>query len=98
MSNKGFGNGKATLDNGYGMFLDKLKYKLEERGKAFVKIDKFFASSQICSCCKNKQKMPLKIRTYNCPVCGNTIDRDLNAAINIKNEGVRIFKEEHKLV
>ena len=97
MSNKGFGNGKATLDNGYGMFLDKLKYKLEEKGKAFVKIDKFFASSQTCSCCKNKQKMPLKIRTYNCPVCGNTIDRDLNAAINIRNEGVRIFKEELNL-
>ena len=42
MSNKGFGNGKATLDNGYGMFLKMLEYKLADRGKYFVKVDKWF--------------------------------------------------------
>ena len=50
MSNKGFGNGKATMDNGYGMFLNMLEYKLADRGKYFVKVDKWFPSSQICHC------------------------------------------------
>ena len=89
MANKGFGNGKATLDNGYGMFLNMLDYKLSDRGKLFVKIDKWYPSSQICSHCGSKQHMPLNIRTYHCPCCGNNIDRDLNAAINILNEGLR---------
>lgn len=46
LSNKGFGNGKATLDNGYGMFLNMLDYKLEDRGKHFVKVDKWYPSSE----------------------------------------------------
>lgn len=44
MANKGFGNGKATLDNGYGMFLSMLKYKLSDRNKYLVKVDKWFPS------------------------------------------------------
>ena len=48
MSNKGFGNGKATLDNGYGMFLSMLEYKLSDRNKYLIKADKWFPSSQIC--------------------------------------------------
>ena len=91
MSNKGFRNGKATFDNGYGMFLNMLEYKLQDRGKYFVKVDKWYASSQICSKCGNKKKISLNERTYTCE-CGNTIDRDLNAAINIKNEGLRLLK------
>ena len=92
MSNKGFRNGKATLDNGYGMFLNMLEYKLQDRGKYFVKVDKWYASSQICSKCGNKKKIKLNERTYTCE-CGNNIDRDLNAAINIKNEGLRLLKK-----
>ena len=91
LSNKGFGNGKATLDNGYGMFLNMLEYKLHDRGKHFVKVDKWFPSSQICSCCGQIQKLSLSERTYKCD-CGLTIDRDYNAAINIKNEGLRILR------
>ena len=93
MSNKGFHNGKATLDNGYGMFLNFLEYKLKNRGKYFIKVDKWFPSSQICSKCGHTQKMPLDVRTYVCPECGNIIDRDINAAINIKNEGLRLLLE-----
>lgn len=93
MSNKGFGNGKATMDNGYGMFLDFLEYKLKSRGKYLVRVDKWFPSSQLCSKCGHKQKMPLDVRTYICPECGNVIDRDLNAAINIKKEGLRLLEE-----
>lgn len=91
MSNKGFRNGKATMDNGYGMFQTMLKYKLVDRGKYFVKVDQWYPSSQMCSCCGRKKKLKLSQRIYTCE-CGSTMDRDLNAAINIKNEGLRILK------
>ena len=91
MSNKGFGNGKATLDNGYGIFLNMLEYKLSDRGKYFIKVDKWYPSSQICSCCGNQKKITLADRIYKCS-CGLEIDRDYNAAINIKNEGLRILE------
>lgn len=91
MSNKGFGNGKATLDNGYGMFLNMLEYKLADRGKYFIKVDKWYPSSQLCSCCGKQKKLTLADRMYKCD-CGLAINRDHNAAINIKNEGLRLLK------
>ena len=93
MSNKGFGNGKATLDNGYGMFLSMLDYKLAERGGKLVKVDKFFPSSQICHCCgcRNPEVRDLRIREWICPDCGAVHDRDTNAAINIRTEGMRLL-------
>ena len=97
MSNKGFGNGKATMDNGYGMFLNMLDYKLRDRGKYFVRIDRWYPSSQICSHCGQVHKLSLNERIYRCE-CGLTIDRDLNAAINIRNEGLRILKEQYQNV
>ena len=81
------------MDNGYGIFLKLLEYKLNDRGKYFVKVDKWFPSSQICSGCGAVHKIELSERTYICPDCGKVIDRDLNAAINIRNEGLRILKE-----
>ena len=94
MSNKGFGNGKATLDNGYGMFLSMLEYKLSDRNKYLIKVDKWFPSSQICHCCGtlHKEMKNLQIRTMKCD-CGLTISRDQNAAINILNEGLRLLTE-----
>ncbi len=84
--------GKSVSDNGWGMFVTFLKYKLEEQGKKLVKVDKFFASSQTCSVCGcvNKKTKNLSIREWNCPGCGTHHDRDVNAAINIRNEGMRI--------
>ena len=73
------------------MFQNVLEYKLLERGKHFVKVDKWFPSSQICHCCGHQQPMPLKIRVYQCPECGMVFDRDWNAAINIKLEGLRLL-------
>ena len=92
MSNRGFGNGKSTMDNGYGMFLNMLEYKLADSGKYFVKVDKWFPSSQLCHCCGtlHKEMKDLSNRTLRCN-CGITISRDQNAAINIRNEGLRIL-------
>ena len=84
--------GKSVSDNGWGMFTTFLKYKLEEQGKKLVKVDKFFASSQICSACgyKNTKTKNLALRKWDCPQCGIHHDRDVNAAINIRNEGMRL--------
>lgn len=84
--------GKSVSDNGWGMFVTFLKYKLEEQGKQLVKVDKFYASSQTCSMCgyKNAAIKNIAIRAWDCPGCGVHHDRDINAAINIKNEGMRI--------
>ncbi len=92
MANRGFGNGKATLDNGYGMFLNMLAYKLSDRNKYLVKVDKWYPSSQICHCCGtlHPEMKDLSIRKMTCD-CGLTISRDQNAAINILNEGLRLF-------
>ena len=92
MSNRGFGNGKATLDNGYGMFLDMLEYKLGNRGKYLIKVDKWYPSSQICHCCgkRHPEMKDLRIRTMRCE-CGYVMDRDRNAAMNIRKEGLRIM-------
>ncbi len=95
MANKGFGNGKATLDNGYGMFVNFLEYKLKDRGGYLIKVDKWFPSSQLCHWCgyRNENLKDLKIRKWDCPHCGHKgIDRDWNAAINIKAEGLRILE------
>lgn len=93
MSNKGFGNGKATLDNGYGLFLNMLEYKLYDRGKYFIKVDKWFPSSQICNHCGtvHTEMKDLSIRTMRCD-CGLTMNRDYNAALNIKKEGLRLLE------
>ena len=93
MATKSFGNGKATLDNGYGMFLNMLEYKLKDRGKYFVKVDKWYPSSQMCHCCgaRHPEMKDLSIRIMRCG-CGLLMNRDQNAAINIKNEGLSILK------
>ena len=85
--------GKGVQDNGYGQFLFMLGYKLEEYGKHLIKVDRYFASSKICSVCGHKKKeLALSDRMYVCE-CGNRMDRDVNAAVNIREEGKRIYKE-----
>jgi len=86
--------GKSTLDNGYGMFVEMLRYKQTKKGHHFVKVDKFYPSSQLCQCgYKNKDAKDLKLRLITCPKCKRTYDRDENAAINIDKEGFRIHIE-----
>lgn len=84
--------GKSVADNSWGMFTSLLAYKLQDEGKLLVKIDKFYPSSKTCSHCGSvKDKLSLTERTYVCNVCGTAIDRDYNASINIKNEGMRLI-------
>lgn len=83
--------GKSVMDNGYGAFLMKLEYKLEQNGKKLVRIDRFYPSSKQCSCCgRIKKELSLSERIYLCE-CGNVMDRDVNAAINIREEGRRLL-------
>ena len=88
---RGMNFGKSVMDNGYGNFLNMLSYKLEQRGKVLVKTDRFYPSSKKCSKCgKVKETLALSERTYHCS-CGNHMDRDVNAAINIREEGKRLL-------
>lgn len=84
--------GKSTNDNGFGMFRNFLEYKSLENGNIVQKVDKFFPSSKLCHNCGYKKiDLTLKDRVWTCPNCGTILDRDVNAAINIKNEGLRLL-------
>ena len=83
--------GKSVMDNANGQFRRKLEEKLERNGKAFVKTGRFYPSSKRCSCCgKVKESLLLSERVYRCE-CGNVMDRDWNAAVNIREEGIRLL-------
>lgn len=83
--------GKSVMDNGYGKFRELLEYKLTWRGKKLVRVDRFFPSSKkCCKCGSVKKELNLSDRVYFC-TCGNRIDRDLNAAINIREEARRML-------
>ncbi|MGH8002688.1 MAG: RNA-guided endonuclease InsQ/TnpB family protein [Brasilonema sp.] len=77
----------AISDCGFYEFRRQLEYKCERYGSNLVVVDRFYPSSQICSGCGHRQKMPLKERVYICPCCNISRDRDLNAAINLSNWG-----------
>ena len=83
---------RSIQELGLGQFKAMLKYKAEWRGGKVILIDKFFPSSQLCSVCgyKNAEVKQLDIRVWDCPDCKTTHDRDVNAAINILNEGLRL--------
>ena len=71
--------------------LNQLRYKADfYENKEVIQVSKWFASTQICSNCKCKQKMNQQDRTYECSNCGISIDRDYNASLNILEEGRRI--------
>jgi len=76
---------EAISDLGFYEFKRQLTYKCQMYGASLVLIDQWFPSSKTCSNCGNKKDMPLNLRTYDCPVCGRSIDRDLNASLNILN-------------
>ena len=90
--------GKGVMDNAYGSFLQKLTYKLEERGGKLIRIDRWYPSSQICSGCGHihPEVKPLSVRAWLCDWCLEIHDRDENAAVNIREEGRRMLKQQEE--
>ena len=85
--------GKATYDNAWGMFLRLLSEKLRQYGGALVRVGKWFASSKLCHHCGAKNtELTLSDREWVCPECGAVLSRDMNAALNILEEGVRLLR------
>ena len=80
---------KSLTDEGWYQFTNMLQYKMEWYGGQLIKIDRYFASSKTCVVCGHKvKKLPLDIREWTCPQCGEHLDRDLNAAYNILYQGL----------
>ncbi|MNF43937.1 putative transposase [compost metagenome] len=83
---------KAIADAGWGEFVRQLEYKGAWAGRQVVSIDRWFPSSKRCSCCGHTLKeLPLQVRSWTCPECNAELDRDVNAAVNIKAAGLAVL-------
>ncbi|MCK4381516.1 MAG: transposase, partial [Candidatus Lokiarchaeota archaeon] len=84
----------VTLDFSWNQFNNILRYKMEQKGKYLILIDRFFPSSKMCSVCGYiNNQLKLKDRKWSCPACSTEHDRDINASINIRNKGLENLKE-----
>ncbi|PHV62842.1 IS200/IS605 family element RNA-guided endonuclease TnpB [Cyanobacterium aponinum] len=84
---------KSISDCGWGQFCTMVKYKAEWEGKTYIEVDRFFPSSKTCNHCLHQvDSLTLDIRSWQCPKCGTIHDRDVNAAKNIRDEGLRLLK------
>ena len=80
---------RSVVDMSFFEFRRQMEYKAHRRGGIVVVADRWFASSKICSCCGYKlDVLPLSVRDWVCPTCHTQHDRDLNAAVNLKNMAV----------
>jgi putative transposase len=80
--------GRKVSDLGFVEFMSILEAKADQRGKMVIKIDRFDPSSQTCSVCGHRQRITLSERSFVCLGCGSVMDRDHNAARNIKSWGI----------
>ena len=87
---------QSISDVSWSEFIKQLEYKASWYGRKVIKVDKFFASSQLCNKCeyKNEEVKDLSVRKWTCPRCGLIHDRDINASINIMFEGLKIYMKE----
>ena len=86
---------KAISDCGWSELIRQIRYKAEWNNRQYIKIGRFTKSSQPCNVCGyvNTETKNLAVREWTCPNCETVHDRDVNAAINILNEGLRILRE-----
>jgi putative transposase len=90
--NKGFAK-TVTLDFSWSEFTTVLEYKMKYKGGTLIKVDRFFPSSKMCSKCGHIYKeLKLDEREWTCKKCNSILHRDINASINLKNEGVKILQ------
>jgi putative transposase len=84
--------GKATMDNGFGLFRNMIEYKVKEQGKCYIKIDRFSPTTKLCHVCGYKyEDITLLVRNWTCPKCNTHHNRDINAAQNILAFGREIL-------
>lgn len=85
----------AVRDARWDLVTEAIRKKARETNRTFVEVAPFF-TTQTCSRCQQRTKMPLGARTYDCPHCGLSIDRDTNAAINIRKKGIDKLNRQQK--
>ncbi len=95
---KGLRHGRSVAEASMGELVRQLAYKTSDRSATLVKVGRFYPSTQTCSQCGARTKLALWQRVYDCSTCGLTLDRDVNAARNIRAEGLRLQHEPQQHV
>jgi transposase len=91
---KGLRNGRSVAEASMGGLVRQLDYKTTDRGGMLVRVGRYYPSSQTCSGCRARTKLALWQRVYDCTGCGLVLDRDVNAARNIRAEGQRLLRDQ----
>ncbi len=87
-----------VLDSGYGMFRECLRYKLERQGKRLISISRYEPTTRTCSVCGSvRDQIPLRVKAWTCPQCGAVHHKEINAAKNIKAQGLAQYFGEQNL-